>query len=282
MTTAPGTSVYQALREASSVLSPSRTAALDAQLLLAEAMFRDRAWVLAHYEAGVPDDVLQQFRRLIARRRTGQPIAQITGRSHWYDLELQITPDVLIPRPETELLLERAREIATRVSARRVADIGTGSGALAIGLARCLPETHIDAVDISQEALDVAARNVHCYDLADQISLIRGSLIEPLEIQPDLIVANLPYLSDEMMEELDAEVRHEPQLALHGGSSGLELYCELQRMLTERGWIMPLVLEIDPRQENAVAALFQDADVSIQQDYSGRSRIVTVLRGLPI
>jgi release factor glutamine methyltransferase len=258
---------------------PTRTAALDAQLLLAHAVQRDRAWIIAHHDAAVCDAGLHYFARLIERRRAGEPVAYLLGRAHWYDLELEVTPDVLIPRPETELLLERACDVARRCPTRRVADIGTGSGALAIGLARCLPAAQIDAIDISAEALGVAARNVARYGLSSRVALRQGNLIEPLDAAPDLIVANLPYLSDAMMKEISPDVRCEPTTALHAGASGLELYGELWRMLQLRGWSPPLVLEIDPRQERALVDLFQDSHVAIEADYAGRPRVATVAPG---
>jgi release factor glutamine methyltransferase len=275
-----GTTVGSLLRAAMATLRPSRTASLDAQLLLAHVVGRDRAWVVGHHAESVGAEANSRFRDYVARRRAGEPVSYLTGRKAWYDMKLEVGPGVLVPRPETELLLERACEIARARRARVVADIGTGSGALALGLARCLPETAVEAVDRSAQALEYGRRNVARYGLGDRVRLRQGHLAEPLVRQPDLIVANLPYLSDGMMAELDADVRAEPAIALHGGRTGLELYEELAHMLESRGWRVPLIIEIDPRQAPALPEHFPGWRISIEQDYTGRDRIA-ILRPEP-
>lgn len=273
--------VGSALAEARARLQASGSASLDAQVLLAHVLAKDRAWIIAHHADTLAPGDVARFRDMVERRQCGTPVAYLLGRAHWYDLELQVRSGVLIPRPETELLLERARSLAVELRAAFIADVGTGSGALAIGLARGLSEVRVAAVDRSEDALAVARLNVARYGLSGRVELIHGDLVEPLETCPDLIVGNLPYLSDAMMDELDADVRSEPALALHGGATGLELYTRLGRMLDERGWRVPLVIEIDPRQAGHLASVFPRRSIAIERDYAGMERIVTILPGRP-
>ncbi|MBV9280733.1 MAG: peptide chain release factor N(5)-glutamine methyltransferase [Chloroflexi bacterium] len=268
------------LRWGRDALRPSRTAALDAQLLLGHVLGRDRAWVLAHPDDSITRDQYDRFTVLIRRRARGEPVAYLRGFVEWYGLELEVTRDVLIPRPETELVVELAVQIARQYGASTLADIGTGSGAIAIALAGELPDARVFAVDPSERALDVARRNSELHGVAGRITFLHGYLTDPLPGAPDLLVANLPYLSDEMMASLDADVRHEPAAALHGGASGLELYAEMLEQLRERSWTIPVVLEIDPRQRNGIAEvagrIFPGADVSISDDYAGLPRVVSI------
>lgn len=270
--------VEDALRWGRSQLEPSRTSALDAQLLLAEVLARSRVWVLSHPDVPLASDEYDRFRALIRRRAAGEPVGYLRGWVEWHGLQLDVTPDVLIPRPETELLLEEAARLAAERGWNALADIGAGSGALAIGLAALLPPARIWATDISAAALAVARRNAERSGVQDRVVLLQGDLIEPLELKPELLVGNLPYLSDEMMEALDADVRHEPVSALHGGSDGLVLVRRLRDALHMRGWRVPLLLEIDPRQSAAARLLFrEDGQVEILRDYAGHDRIVRVL-----
>jgi release factor glutamine methyltransferase len=271
--------VGAALAEARALLVGSSTAAIDAELLLAHVLGRGRAWVIAHHEALLSASEQLRFAELVKRRSLGEPVAYLLGSVHWYDLELEVCPAVLVPRPESELLLERACRLATALGAHVAADVGTGSGALAIGLARCCPSLVVTAVDRSVAALEIARRNVMRYQLGGRISLRAGNLIEPLEHKPDMLVANLPYLSDSMMEELDIDVRYEPRLALHGGFSGLELYGELRDMLERRKWKVPMVIEIDPRHGEIIPTLFAEYRVRLERDYAGLVRIAILLPG---
>lgn len=270
--------VEGALAWARHTLAPSSTAALDAQLLLAHVMDTARVWVLTHPEAPFSREQRSRFVDLIQQRAEGVPVAYLRGWIEWHGLRLDMTPDVLVPRPETELLLERAADLAGRHGWTDLADIGTGSGALAVGLARLLPDAVVQAADISDAALEVAKRNAASHGVADRVSFFLGDLAEPLTRRPDLIVANLPYLSDDMMRDISADVRHEPVTALHAGPTGLELIERLDRQLRVRGWRVPLLLEIDPRLSPDVRTLFaEDADVDIYRDYTGHERIVAVL-----
>lgn len=269
-----------ALRAARQSLAGSPTASLDAHLLLGEVLQHGRAWLLAHGEERIEPFAFDRFWSLVHRRSEGEPVAYLRGRVDWLDLELEVSPAVLIPRPETEILAEHSIRLGRELGVRRVADIGTGSGALAIALARGLPRTVVVATDVSPVALEVAARNVGHYGLGDRITLLSGNLLEPLDEAPDLLVANLPYLSDVMMATLDRDVRSEPEFALRGGVSGLDLYVSLLDQLEQRSWHCPLFLEIDPRQSGAMLDLLSVLPAgasSLHPDLSGKNRIAQYL-----
>ena len=249
-------------------------------MLLGHVLRKPRWWILAQGDHRLDRSEYQEFCALISRRAEGEPVAYLRERVEWADLELKVTPDVLIPRPETELLVDRAVQLARRRGATVLADIGTGSGAISIRLARCLPETQVFAVDVSTKALSVAKTNVQTYHVEHRVHLLAGHLAEPLFQTPHLIVANLPYLSDAMMDDLDDDVRHEPRLALHAGTTGLELYAELFGQLRGRGRAPALALEIDSRQGEDIGPLIQTyfpaASVDIAKDYAGMDRTVLV------
>lgn len=270
--------VGEAVRDARRRLEGSRSPSLDAEVLLGYVLSRSRAWVLAHSDAPLSGEQRSHFQSLVDRRSEGEPVAYLTGRVEWYGMELEVTRDVLIPRPESELVLERAVQIAREESLTRLADIGTGSGALAIGLARSLPSARIVAVDTSRAALRVARGNAERLGVHDQVAFVEGHLVGPLRDPPQFIVANLPYLSDEMMENLERDVRFEPRVALHAGPTGLELYEEMMTALRARGRSPIVVLEIDPRQSSLILSVFGDLVTDVQRDYAGHERIV-VLRG---
>jgi release factor glutamine methyltransferase len=198
----------------------------------------------------------------------------------WYDLDLIVTRDVLIPRPETEVLLRTAIEMGRSLGVQTVADIGTGCGAVAIGLARALPGVSVVATDISEAALAVARKNIARYELVERATTLRGSLLEPLTRRPDLLTANLPYLSEQEMENLHRDVAHEPRVALAGGSGGLGLYEKMIEQMRVRDWVMPAILEIDPGQAGDMCSLIRKTlpgtRVRIVTGYAGRDRLVVI------
>jgi release factor glutamine methyltransferase len=261
-------------------LSPSPTPTLDAQVLLAHTLGKSRAWVLAHGADVIGHEEHQAYASLIDRRVRGEPVAYLRGYVEWFGMEMEITPGVLIPRAETELVVERAIELARKEQAHLVADIGTGSGAMAIAMARNLITARVFAVDSSQVALGVAAKNVQKHGVAERVTLVNGSLLTPLGEKPDLIVANLPYVSAELMRTLERSVRYEPPDAMFGGADGLELYADLFDQMAERGWAPHVVCEIDPRQSAGMRAIahrvFPNARVDVYADYAGRDRIAQV------
>jgi release factor glutamine methyltransferase len=227
---------------------------LAAELLLLHILGRDRTWIYSHPEEGISPADADRFFKLIARRAGGEPTQHLTGKQEFWGLEFEVTPDVLIPRPETEHLIEVALDrLAVReIRAGRpqtltgespqIADIGTGSGCIAIALAKELPGATIYATDISNAALAVAKRNAARHSVADQIHFLECNLLARVsQVIPrespvsshqsllfDLVVSNPPYIGRREAATLMREVRdHEPKLALYGGEEGYELYAEL-------------------------------------------------------
>lgn len=273
-------SIGMAIRLGLDRLRPSPSASLDAQLLLAHVLGVSRPHVIAHGTDSLSVDEIGRYASLIERRSRHEPLAYLRGYIEWYGAEYMVTPDVLIPRPETELLLERAASIARDRRARVVVDVGTGSGVLASQLALCLPGIAVYGTDVSPAALQVSAENLRRLEVDDRVTLLRGHLLTPLTETPDLVVANLPYLSREMMDSRDPDVQHEPILALEGGETGVELYRELLVQIEVHRWRCPLVVEIDPRQSELMRVLVAEVAparrVEIAADYAGHDRVVIV------
>lgn len=253
---------------------------LDAEVLLAHALGRTRAQLHAHPRGQLSSADLASYRQFIERRARHEPVAYIVGHKEFYGLDFFVDERVLIPRPETELLVEKAIEISQRQSV--VADVGTGSGAIAVSLAVHLPQALIYATDASSDVLEVAARNCRRHGVEDRVHLLWGPLLEPLPEPVDLIVANLPYVSQAEWAQLPPEIsRYEPREALDGGLDGLDhirsLLAGAEEHLKPRGIIL---LEIGATQGEAVVALarrrFPSARVEIAQDYAGLDRVVRV------
>ena len=259
---------------------------LDAPLLLAHILAIPRAALLAHPEHTLTAEQSAMFRALIVRRAAGEPVAYLTGTRAFYDRAFRVTPDVLIPRPETEHLIAQALAWAIGRSALRIVDVGTGSGAIAVTLAAHLPDAHVWAVDVSAAALAVARENAARQGVADRVTCVQGDLLAPAvaaQRRADLIAANLPYIA---RPDLDAlAVSHwEPRLALDGGPDGLDLIrrllADVPRVLAPDGL---LLLEIGAEQGAAVCALAQQAlpgaVVRTAADYAGLDRVVSVQPG---
>jgi release factor glutamine methyltransferase len=244
-----------ALARATARLQPAPGAALDAQLLLGHVLGRSRAWLMAHPETPLPQASLVEFERALARRAGGEPLAYITGRREFWSMELQVSADVLVPRPETELLVERALALVGRAVAE-VADLGTGSGAIALALARERPHWRITATDRSAAALAIANTNARALAI-DNVQFLAGEWFAPLSgSRFSLIASNPPYIAAGDPALLDPALRHEPRGALTSGATGLEDLAVLIRgaaaHLAEDGW---LLLEHAPGQAQAVADL---------------------------
>lgn len=258
----------------------SSTASLDAQLLMADVIEADRAHVIAHPERELTDDQAARFAALTERRSAGEPMAYIFGRRAFYDREMLVSPAVLIPRPETEMLVELAIGAAqTRRTDCVAVDIGTGSGAIAVTFAAHVPQATVYAVDLSAAALALARQNAELNQV--QITFMAGDLLAPLierGITVNVLLANLPYITSEEVPQLDVS-RYEPTLALDGGADGLDLIRRLMqdapRVLRSGGLVL---LEIGAEQGPACAALvaaaLPQAQVAIIQDYAGLDRIV--------
>lgn len=262
------------------IAGSSSSASLDAQLLMSHVLGVGRAHVIAHPERILTPDEAAHFRALVTRRAAGEPMAYIFGRRTFYDRDLLVSPAVLIPRPETELLVEIA--IASEQARRAdctAADIGTGSGAIAVTFAAHVPHAVVYAVDVSVEALEIARRN--SIENAVQVNLLRGDLLAPLierSITVDILMANLPYIASDVVPQLDVS-RYEPALALDGGADGLDL---IRRLLAEAPRVLRpgalLLLEIGADQgrsaADAVRAALPFAEVDVVQDLAGLDRIV--------
>jgi len=276
---------------------------LAAELLLLHVLGRDRTWLYAHPEESVSQAIAERFQALIARRAAGEPTQYLTGRQEFWGLEFEVTPDVLIPRPETEHVMEVALDRLALREARAgrpqmtsgegflIADIGTGSGCLAIALAKELPKAKICATDNSSEALVVARRNAERQGVAERIHFVQCNLLEGLESpvtsnqlpRTDLIVSNPPYVGRSETVTLPIEVRkHEPESALYGGEEGYELYADLVSQAARNlrpGGI--LVLELGHNSLPAVRPLLDAptwANVGVTNDLAGIPRVIAAER----
>ncbi len=281
-------SVREALRWAMRLLavSGSDSPRLDAEVLLAYVLGVTRSQLPLHWERPLSAEAAEAFTALVRRRAAHEPVAYLVGRRAFYDLDLAVDARVLIPRPETELLVEEALSWArTRKGlVRRIADVGTGSGALAIALARHIPSARVWGTDLSREALGVARENARRYGLEGRIGWVCCDLLSALAGPFEIIVANLPYIPREEFAALPPDVAmYEPRLALDGGPEGLAVIERLLRQAPER-LSRPglLLMEIDPRQaERAVVlakASLPEAHVTILPDLAGLDRVVRAVR----
>ncbi|HHX42587.1 MAG TPA: peptide chain release factor N(5)-glutamine methyltransferase [Chloroflexi bacterium] len=283
-----GTTIASALRWAIPLLAARGAHAprLDAEVLLAHVLATSRPYLIAHRSEPLPAAAARRFRELVMRRSRGEPVAYLVGERAFYDVDLVVDDRVLIPRPETEMLVEEALAWCWQAEGRcqRVADVGTGSGALAVTLARHLVQARVWAVDCSSAALAVAAHNVARYGLAERVFLVCGDLLAALSGPLDLIVANLPYVPAGRLPRLETGVRdYEPHDALDGGPDGLEVIRRLLPEAAERlGAPGLLLLEIDEGQGAAVAAAahahLPTARISVHRDYAGLERMVRIER----
>ena len=272
------TTIQAALRRAYARLSRLGSPQLDAQTLLAHCLGLERSFLFAHGENQLTTGQLGDYEALLKRRETGEPVAYILGMAGFYDLELRVTPATLIPRPETELLLEEALRLAAAMPSPVIADIGTGSGALAIAFKCQRPGSLVHASDISAAALEIASRNAARY--AADIRFWQGSLAQPISergIRVDLLMANLPYVKSDDLHGLDVS-RWEPWLALDGGADGLrlidQLLAELESVCKPGAWIL---LEIGADQGQAARRLVRyrlGLPAEILTDYAGLDRIL--------
>ncbi len=282
-------------------LSQLRTAnvpsfTLAAELLLLHVVARDRAWLYAYPEEILSDAVTSHYFSLIQRRASGEPTQHLTGKQEFWGLEVEVTPDVLIPRPETEHLIEVAldrlalRELRAGRPPRltgggiTLVDVGTGSGCIAISLAKELPDATIYAADISAVALAVARRNAARHGFADRIRFLESNLFDAFTpVRFDLIVSNPPYVGRSTAETLAREVReHEPDVALYGGEEGYEFYAELVAQSLE--FLKPgglLVLELGYNSLSAVQPLLESrhwTNLGVTNDLAGIPRVLAVER----
>jgi release factor glutamine methyltransferase len=232
----------------------------DAEALLFHVLGKSKAWLFAHLDDELPEDQSTRFAQIIERRYRGEPIQYIVGEAEFYGLPFRVTPDVLIPRPETEYLVEKALELAASFPALRIVDVGAGSGCIAIALAHHLPQARITAIDLSAPALAVARENAKRNGVA--LRFLEGDLLAPVAGEFfEIIVSNPPYVPLADRATLAVEVRdHEPAVALFAGDDGLEI---CRRLIPQAfAALVPggfLLLEIGHGQSQAIAALLAAA-----------------------
>ncbi len=274
----------EALEDATNALTLAarQNARLDAQLLLSHVTCLDRAGMITRVHEDIQPEQLAHYQRLIARRLQAEPIQYLLGAREFYGLRFAVTPDVLIPRPETEHLVEAAFELIPTDRPCRIVDVGTGSGAIAVTLALTRPLAQVTALDISAAALKVARENASAHGVAGRIRFTESDLLGGAGAEEfDIIVSNPPYIADGEREALDEEVRkYEPALALFAGPTGLEVYERLipqaEKVLAPGGW---LLLEIGAGQQRAMEHLLKGwQKVSFVPDLQGIPRVAVAQR----
>lgn len=268
---------------------------LEAEILLSFVLQQPKECLYAHPENNLTYRQEKNFKHRLSRRAKGEPVAYLTGHKEFYGLDFLVDKNTLIPRPESELLVEEVLRVchpecnegslkgerdssasSLRMTPTTIIDVGTGSGCLAITLAKYLPDADIIAVDISLPALKIAKQNALRHNVEKQIKFIPGSLLQPIRHLADntVIVANLPYLSQQQMSE--PSIKFEPITALYGGPDGLEYYAKLFKQLIKAA-NYTLILEIDPAQTKKITKLAQeilpDSKVKIKKDLAKRDRV---------
>lgn len=256
---------------------------LDAEVLMAEAAGVSREAVVTG-SIDLSAEILKRFEAMIARRERREPVAYILGRKEFYSLDFEVTPAVLIPRPESEIVVGAALEYIKAKPDARVLDVGTGSGAIAIAIAVNAPRTRVTAVDISDEALEVVSRNVDRHRIADRMTLRRADCFKILDEGTPLgsfevIVSNPPYLDDSEITALEPDVRSfEPRVAMSAGRAGLDIMrritADAPKHLASDG---ELIVEVAAGQAAAVAKLLEEAGlrvVGVINDFAGHQRVV--------
>jgi len=262
------------------------SARLDAEVLLAFYLECDRLDFFKNPEMVLSAKQLAGYRDLIARRLRWEPVAYITGRKNFWTFSLEVSKDVLIPRPDTEIIVEEALDIIRKKDSEGISilDIGTGSGAIALALAGEIPSAKVTATDISCAALALARKNARSLNLEDKIKFLQGDLFEPVDGIFDMIVCNPPYISEAEYRELPAGVKdYEPPMALLAGQDGMEFYEKLIHQapghLQKNGW---LLLEIGAKQENQVRGLMEESgsfsSINMRRDYAGLPRVMKARR----
>jgi release factor glutamine methyltransferase len=271
----------------------SSSGRLDAEVLLSHARGCERIELYTAFDEVPAEDQRAKFRELVRRRAEGVPVAYLVGHREFFSLPFYVSPAVLIPRPETESLVIAVQDLVRQAEAldaapRRweIVDVGTGCGIIGICLAKQLPNALVRATDISQEALDIAAKNCQRHEVVDRVQLIQGSLLEPLAAEPtfDFVVSNPPYVSEPEYAELDPTVKNfEPQIALVGGATGSEIIDQLVEQAIPRlkpsGW---LLMEISPMIESRVLDIIHGTDafdeIKSSTDSAGWARVVLARR----
>lgn len=275
--------IEEALGEAfSRIKSISETPNLDAQILLGHSMGVSRTWVIGHAHDVITPNVFKNFQSLISQREIGVPLPYILGWWEFYGRRFRVSEEVLIPRPETELLVEVAINYLTQNSDRQfVLDIGTGSGCIAISLAAEISPLEILATDISRNALGLAKENAVKHGVSERIHFVQMDLSTGVSAQPDVVCANLPYIPGEQLQNLEV-ANWEPSIALDGGVNGLsqiiDLLDDLPRIVQPGGMIL---LEVEEKKGDDVRVeareRFPDGKIELHCDLAGKDRLLSII-----
>lgn len=267
--------------EAAGVDSPR----LNAELMLAEVLGLSRTSLVTESASRVDDDSQTRFLEMLDRRSQREPIQHIIGEAHFFGHVFTVNSDVLVPRPETELLVERAVKFLRDRRTPRVFDFGTGSGCIPISIAKEVPLSHVWSVDVSEAALSIAKTNAGRNGVTDRVQFLHGDGFDVLDHGQrfDLIVSNPPYIPTSDLEDLQPEVRdHDPKLALDGGEDGLDFYGRLARSSAQ--WLVPdgkIMIELGYDQSAAVGALFESEMWIVENVLDDYSRIPRILIARP-
>jgi release factor glutamine methyltransferase len=277
-------SLKEFLWEITQQLRPSsESASLDAQVLVADQLGRSRSWVMAHPEELITEDQYQRISQCVERLVNGEPLPYVMGHWEFFGRDFVLTPDVLIPRPETELLVEQSiKWLNDHPGQRKALDVGTGSGCIAISLAASIPVLTITATDISPRALEITLLNAQNHHVAGRLELIQADLLDGLPGRFDLICANLPYIPSAQLKSL-AVAKREPITALDGGTDGMDL---IRKLLSQaRQKLLPggaMLLEIEASQGDQVCQLSADiypsSRLCMLKDLAGHDRCVMIER----
>lgn len=274
--------LQQLLHDAVTKLSEAEidTPTLNAEVMLSRAMKCSRTDLLVHQILQVPYNSKKKFEKWVYRRSKREPLAYIIGEREFYSINFEVTPDVLIPRQETEILVEVAIQYLKILCNPIIADIGVGSGAIAVSVAKNVPDCIVYGTDISDEALDVSRRNADSAGVGGRVHLSKGDLFEPLAgMIMDMIVSNPPYIPSDDIDKLQPEIsKYEPRQALDGGPDGLDqirrLAAGASTYLKKNGII---AVEVGAGQSDSVIAMFEEKgfrNVRSEKDYSGIERVV--------
>jgi release factor glutamine methyltransferase len=269
------------LKESVGILPPADDALLSCQLLVAHALGHPRSWVVAHPEFSLTDKQIESLQALREKLAQGMPLPYLLGHREFYGLDFIITPDVLIPRPETELLVSTALDwLKYHPNHPCIADVGTGSGCIAVTLAVKTTDVNITAIDISQPALAVARQNAELHHVQDKIDFLQADLLPADCPTFDLICANLPYIPTGKLALLPVS-RFEPHLALDGGSNGLAVIRRLLGLSPSHlapGGILLFEIENDQKEAtlNLARSIYPAADIQVLPDLAGQPRLLSI------
>ncbi|MBU1132345.1 peptide chain release factor N(5)-glutamine methyltransferase [Patescibacteria group bacterium] len=283
--------IKQALNRGTILLKNKKIfpAGLDAEIILSFVLKKPREFLFAHPEKLLTPAQYRWFERLIGKRSEFVPLAYITGKKEFFGLTFFVNKNVLIPRPETELLVEESIRLIQKKEIKNIAEIGTGSGCVIISLAKNLKEKALDffAVDISKDALQIAKKNSEHHTVKSQINFLRGNLALPVRKKKiDLLLANLPYLDPAKKTDFESadvkSLKHEPKIALYGGTDGLESYEELFRQIKKFEYSPShILIEIGDNQaipiKKIIGCHLPKAKIEILKDLAGRDRVVKII-----